>query len=133
MASTSTTTSSAPDAKPGEEPALLSESVLSSSSSDDSIVGKSAEELVAEQRKWHEARIRRRLFSEYEKAGRALSDVVRWKLRRAGLSTLGRSSMLCFGRDSFSQSWVHSNRMVGSMDKLTSCRLHATVIVALLL
>lgn len=70
-----------PDAKPGEEPASIvvdAEVVAAPSSAD----------LAEEQRKWHEDRIRRRLNREYERAGKALSEVVSWALRSSSISRL---------------------------------------------
>jgi hypothetical protein len=58
----------APDSKPGEEPASITV--------DDGLVGGPSTADLVSQQKWAEDRIRRRLLNEYERAGRALSDMV---------------------------------------------------------
>lgn len=72
-------TESAPDAKLGEEPVAIQVDELaydSSSSVGSQSSSKGIDELAQEQKQWHEERIRRRLQSDYEKAGRALSAMV---------------------------------------------------------
>lgn len=74
-------TESAPDAKLGEEPAVVEVDEVAVGSKEQktpatATLSKSAEELAQEQRTWHEQRIRQRLQNEYERAGRALSAVV---------------------------------------------------------
>lgn len=72
-----------PDAKPGEEPARIVVDEASSAdgdpvaSSSSTLPSSTANLTPEEQKEWVEARIRRRLASEYERAGRALSEVVR--------------------------------------------------------
>lgn len=59
----------APDSKLGEEPASIT--------FDDTLLGEPSTKDLEEQRRWNEERIRRRLMSEYERAGKALSEMVR--------------------------------------------------------
>lgn len=75
-------TESAPDAKLGEEPAVVEFDEVAvggkeKTATSTPTTSKSVEELAEEQRTWHEQRIRQRLQNEYERAGRALSAVVR--------------------------------------------------------
>jgi len=58
-----------PDAKPGQEPVSITVDA-------DLVGGPSTADLAEEQRQWHEERIKRRLNREYERAGKALSEVV---------------------------------------------------------
>lgn len=81
-------TESAPDAKLGEEPVAIDADEIAvggrasiktskpKSTEDKTTATKSAQELADEQRTWHEERIRQRLQNEYERAGRALSELV---------------------------------------------------------
>lgn len=77
-------TESAPDAKLGEEPVAIDADEVAvrvgrSRAEEDEekpTPKKSAQELADEQRTWHEQRIRQRLQNEYERAGRALSEMV---------------------------------------------------------
>lgn len=75
-------TESAPDAKLGEEPVAIDVDEIAVGRKEKTTatpsISKSAEELAEEQRTWHEQRIRQRLQNEYERAGCALSAVVRW-------------------------------------------------------
>lgn len=67
-----------PDAKPGQEPVsiVVDEAVSSGGAPVASASTSAATTTAEEQRAWHEERIRRRLASEYERAGKALSEVV---------------------------------------------------------
>ena len=58
----------APDSKPGEEPVSIT--------LDDAILGGPSTSDLEEQRKWQEQRLRRRFLYEYERAGKALSEMV---------------------------------------------------------
>lgn len=78
-------TESAPDAKLGEEPVAIDadevavrvgRSRAEEEEAEKPTLKKSAQELADEQRTWHEQRIRQRLQNEYERAGRALSEMV---------------------------------------------------------
>ena len=82
-----TSSEAAPDSRLGEEPAVVDAVELQWSGSQDasSSTGRSDATTTSnktplqqaqEQAAWHEDRIRRRLQNEYERAGKALSDIV---------------------------------------------------------
>ena len=86
-AMSATSSEAAPDSRLGEEPAVVDAVELQWSGSQDasSLTGssdatttskKTPLQQAQEQAAWHEDRIRRRLQNEYERAGKALSDIV---------------------------------------------------------
>jgi hypothetical protein len=66
-----------PDAKPGQEPVSIVVDEAASSGGSPVLGSANLGNAAEDQRAWHEERIRRRLANEYERAGRALSEVVR--------------------------------------------------------